>query len=356
MMGLIWELMNVLPRELKTSCVCILSLFLFLNTSAQTQANEFILLFYNVENLFDVQNDPMTNDDEFTPEGERHWTFKRLQRKLLNTSRAIIASAGWKMPAIIALCEIENKYVLEELRNKTPLKFTPYKIIHKESPDFRGIDVALLYNTEEFYPLAYEYLPLKDKNGNIRYSREILYVTGIIGGLDTLHIFVNHWPSRYSGVMETRELRNEAAKLLRTHIDQILSLNDRAKIVVLGDFNDQPHDESISKFLTAKPVTEKTSVKELYNLSTLWAGLYSGTLKYQWQWYTFDQVMVSGGLLNAHNGLYTSPEWAGVSTLPFLFEEDRTYGGKKLSRTYNGYHYNGGFSDHLPIWLKLQTH
>lgn len=340
---------------MKTSFGFILALFLFVNASGQETFNEFSFLFYNVENLFDIKNDSLTNDDEFTPEGERHWTNKRLNRKLLNTSKVILNASGWSAPAIVGLCEIENRYVLERLRKETPLKSIPYKIIHKESPDFRGIDVALLYNNEQFYPLQYEYYPLKNKAGEIRSSREILYVSGIIGGIDTVHIFVNHWPSRYSGIMETRELRNSAASLLREKVEELFKVNNNAKIVILGDFNDQPKDESMVKYLQAKVVNNTLSNSELYNLSYEWLNADSGTLKYQSQWFVFDQIIVSGGLLNSNEGIFTKPEWAYISNLPYLIEHDEKYGGEKLFRTYTGYNYNGGFSDHLPIVLKIKS-
>lgn len=341
---------------MKTSLSFIISVFLFLNISAQQNSNEFSILFYNVENMFDVKNDSLTNDDEFTPEGERHWTKRRLNKKLLNTSKVILSASGWSAPTLVALCEIENRYVLERLRKDSPLKSIPYKVIHKESPDSRGIDVALLYNDEQFYPLEYEYYPLTDKNGSIRNSREILYVSGIVGGVDTLHVFVNHWPSRYSGVMETRELRNGAARLLRQKIDLLFTKNTNSKIVVLGDFNDQPSDDSLVKYLRAKTNGDNLLSSELYNLSNEWLQLDYGTLKYQSQWFVFDQIIVSGGLLNTRKGIYAKQEWASICNLPFLSERDAKYGGEKPLRTYVGYKYNGGFSDHFPVLLKFQSH
>lgn len=341
---------------MKTSISLFIFVFLFLNTFAQQNSNEFSLLFYNVENLFDIKNDSLKNDDEYTPEGERHWTNKRLNKKLLNTSKVILSASGWNAPAIIALCEIENRYVLERLRKDTPLNSHSYRIIHKESPDFRGIDVALLYDTEQFYPLEYECYPLTDKNGKIRNSREILYVSGIIGEKDTLHIFVNHWPSRYSGVMETRELRNGAAHQLREKVDALFDANVNAKIVVLGDFNDQPKDESMQRYLRANANSSNVLSSELYNLSWAWEELDYGTLKYQSQWYIFDQIIVSGGLLKSQEGIYTKPDWASICNLSFLYERDEKYGGDKPFRTYSGYSYKGGFSDHFPILLKLQSH
>jgi len=340
---------------MKTSLSFIYFLFIILNTQAQQNASEYSVIFYNAENLFDVQNDSLTSDDEFTIEGARHWSYKKLNRKIQNTAKVILSSSGWEVPVLIGLCEIENRYVLEKLIKETPLNSTPYKIIHKESPDFRGIDVALLYHAEKFYPLQYEYYPLFLKNGELMHSREILYVLGIVDGIDTLHVFVNHWPSRYSGLMETRGLRNRAASLLREKIDDVLRKNSRSKIIVLGDFNDQPSDESILNYLNAIKLPAELHSNQLYNLSAEWESGDIGTLKYQSQWFVFDQIIVSGTLLKSESGLYGQSEWATICKLPFLLENDERYGGLKPKRTFNGYKYNGGFSDHLPVLLKLQV-
>uniref|UniRef100_UPI003217F778 endonuclease/exonuclease/phosphatase family protein n=1 Tax=uncultured Draconibacterium sp. TaxID=1573823 RepID=UPI003217F778 len=340
---------------MKTSFSFIVLIILLLNARAQQNVSQYSILFYNVENLFDVRNDSLTNDDEFTFEGERHWSYKRLNRKLQNTAKVILGSSGWEAPSLVGLCEIENRFVLEKLLKETPLKSFPYKIIHKESPDFRGIDVALLYNAKQFYPLKYEYYPIVWESGDTIKSREILHVSGIMGGIDALHVFVNHWPSRYSGIMETRELRNRAATLLRIKTDEVLKNNSDSKIVVLGDFNDQPNDESIKTYLQAKRVPSEPESSGLYNLSIDWEQLGYGSLKYQSQWFIFDQIIVSAALLSSKEGLYTQPEWASICKLPFIFEIDEKYGGLKPKRTFNGFKYNGGFSDHFPVLLRLQV-
>jgi hypothetical protein len=320
----------------------------------QSNTSEFSILFYNVENLFDIQNNPDTEDDFFIPEGDYHWTSKRLNLKLLNISKVILSASGWNVPDIVVFCEIENRYVLEKLTNDTPLKSVPYKIIHKESPDHRGIDVGLIYNPERFFPLEYSYYPLlvKDKQLN---TREILYVSGIVNGTDTLHIFGNHWPSRYSGFLETKSLRKAAANLLRSKVDELNQKHGSPKIVIVGDFNDNPEDESLSVFLKAKKVEQPVRGNQLYNLFFDRQRINSGTLKYQSQWFIFDQIIVSGSLLSASSGIYTSPENAKILALPFLLEDDQKFGGKKPFRTYYGFSYNGGFSDHLPVLLQINT-
>jgi hypothetical protein len=352
----IWELLSELKRKMKNR-LFIFSLFLLLHIAAFSQhaSGEFTLIFYNVENLFDIVNDPLTMDEEFTPKGDRRWTYKRFHKKLLDISKVILGASGWHPPHLIALCEIENRYVLEKLLSDTPLRSFPYKIIHKESPDRRGIDVALLYNADVFYPLEYNYLPLKTKNDSVIKSREILYVSGILNNTDTLHLYANHWPSRYSGLMETRSLRNLAANILHEHVQLLQKKHFEPKVIITGDFNDQPGDESLSVYLNAIKFSDNRTETQLYNLSFPWTKQEIKTLKFQSQWMVFDQIIVSGSLLNENAPIFTRPEWAEIVQLPFLLEKDEKFGGMKINRTYIGFKYNGGFSDHLPVLLKLQT-
>lgn len=338
---------------MKTKFVILLIFSLCYNNAfPQFQNEEFFFLFYNVENLFDTKDNPDTADDEFTPAGFRHWTPKRLNRKLTQLSKVMLAASEWTPPHLIALCEIENRYVLERLLNDTPLINYPYQIIQKNSPDPRGIDVALLYNEEVFYPLHYKYIPI---DSMIR-TREILYVQGILNNIDTLHLFVNHWPSRYSGLLESRKNRNMAAMTLRRYVESVQELHHEPKIIITGDFNDQPTDESLMIHLKAKPTIDDTPVgNDLYNLSMTWMENDIKTLKHQSQWSVFDQFIVSGSMLNPTNTIYTTPEMATIVKLPFLLEKDEKFGHYKLYRTYTGYRYHGGFSDHLPVSLKLRV-
>ncbi len=331
-------------------------LFILISISSFSQKNteQFSILFYNVENLFDTKNNPETEDDEYTHKGEKYWTNQKLNQKLQNISKVILSSAGWDLPALVALCEVENKYVLEKLKNDSPLRSKQYKIIHKESPDHRGTEVAVLYNPQQFVPITYNYFPLKDKNDAVIATREILYLSGIVGETDTLHIFVNHWPSRYSGMLETKADRMLAAQTLRQKVNALFELYSNPKIIIVGDFNDQPTNESIQQTLAAKKVENEIENKALYNLSYPWMSENSGTLKFQSQWSVFDQIIVSGYLLNSGSGYLAKAENASIISFPFLFEKDEKYGGQKPKRTYYGYQYLGGFSDHLPVLLQLQ--
>jgi len=321
---------------------------------SQQNAHNFSILFYNVENLFDTEDNPETEDNYFTPDGEFHWTGKRLNFKLLNISKAILSASGWSVPDILLFCEIENREVLEKLIRNTPLKSYPFKIIHKDSPDHRGIDVGMIYNQDRFYPLEYQYYQLEVNQKKVN-TREILYVSGVVNDTDTLHIFGNHWPSRYSGFMETKSLRNAAAKLLKTKVDELYQKYQSPKIVIMGDFNDNPEDESLFEVLLAKKVDVSIPENQLYNLFFDRKRVNSGTLKYQSQWFIFDQIIVSGSLLTANSGFQTSPENAKIVTLPFLLEQDEKFGSNKPFRTYYGFSYNGGFSDHLPVLLELNS-
>jgi hypothetical protein len=341
---------------MKLSLFHFLFLFVFIGFKTYSQENrdEITFLFYNVENLFDVEDNPETDDLEFTPEGDRHWTYSRLNKKLLNISKIIISAGGWEPPGIVALCEVENRKVLELLVEKTPLKSVSYEIIHKESPDHRGIDVAFLYNPKVFYPLKYEYFPLLTPKGKIVKTREILYVSGILNQQDTLHFFINHWPSRYSGLLETKSLRIQAAQLVCEKVNNLFNELTSPKIIIAGDFNDQPADESITEFLRAEKFSEEPADKKLYNLAYSWLGNGRGTIKYQAQWFVFDQIMVSGALLKSSRGFMTGLQNALVVNPPFLLEDDKKFGGKQPFSTYNGFTYQGGFSDHFPVLLKLK--
>lgn len=335
------------------------SIFLFcffcliVGVYSQKTPHSYNILFYNTENLFDTLDDPVTADEEFTPQGLRHWTNKRFNRKINNLAKVILNSSGWDLPIIIGLCEIENRHVLEMLLMNTPLNSFPFNIIHKDSPDGRGIDVALLYNEDLFYPVKYKYLPLIGESNSVIKTREILYVSGVVDKIDTVHIFLNHWSSRYGGLLETRPMRILAAKTLNKEIKILSEKHVDPKIVIMGDFNDQPCDISISRYLKTAESLTKIKPEAIYNLSVYPESKVDGTIKYRGHWSVFDQIIVSGTLLETDKGLITMYRSASIVELPFLFTKDEKYGGLKLNRTYMGYKYKGGFSDHLPVMIKL---
>jgi endonuclease/exonuclease/phosphatase family metal-dependent hydrolase len=307
------------------------------------------IMFYNTENTFDTIDDPATRDDEFTPNGMRHWTGYRYFKKIQSLYKVIVSAGGWYPPELVGLCEIENERVLQDLTSSTPLSKFEYDFIHKDSPDQRGIDVALLYNPLKFKPLKTEFLPIP-LPGKYRPTRDILYAKGETAGPDTLHVFINHWPSKWGGETETRRKRILSAKKLRSKVDSILKKEKNAKIIITGDFNDEPHKESLAGTLKAEKTSANIQSSSLYNLSYKWEN--QGTHKYQGQWAVLDQFIVSGALLRNKN-LQANKHRAYIFQLPALLIEDEKHTGSKANRTYSGYRYLGGFSDHLPIILDL---
>lgn len=338
---------------LKLQILCMLVLLCPLVSPAQNSIQKINILFYNVENLFDVTDDPNIEDEEFLPESDRHWTGKRFEDKINKIAKAIIASCEFEMPDIIGLCEVENRYVLEELTEQTTLSNFNYSIIHKDSPDKRGIDVALIYRKAKLEPVRYNYVPLHYPNGEINKTREILHATFETQSGDTIHVFFNHWPSRYGGQAETEQYRIMAAQTLRNEVDLINNTEHHAKVIIMGDFNDQPQNKSLNNILDARFENSEKQSGELINLSAKW--LPNGTLKYQQSWQIFDQIIVSDYLLDKSSKTYTSESNAQIVNLPFLLVDDETYKGKKLFRTYLGYRYEGGFSDHLPVRLEINV-
>jgi hypothetical protein len=315
------------------------------------------IVFYNTENLFDPADDSLTNDNEYTPTGMRGWTYTKFQRKLLNLSKVLVGIGGWEAPEIIGMCEVENRFVLYKLINDTPLSKIGYKIIHKDSPDPRGIDVAMIYRPEKFTPIIYKAIPVKFPNDPNSRTRDILYVKGKVMGKETLHVFVNHWPSRYGGYTTTKPKRAVAASILRHVTDSIMQTDSLARIVIMGDFNDEPNDESITEVLKARNDSIHLSKTDLYNLmtgyATRWRG---GTNKFRESWSVIDQIIISSSLLHSETGLYTNAKAAHIYDAPYLLMEDKTYFGLKPFRTYLGPRYQGGFSDHLPVYVDVYLH
>lgn len=308
-------------------------------------------MFYNAENFFDCVNDSLTNDDEFTPDGTRRWHWKRFQEKADRMAKVILAAGKWNAPVIVGLCEIENLFVLEYLVKKTAISKLNYKVIHKDSPDIRGIDVALLYRPELFKPVSYEAIAVVDSLDPSFHTRDILQVSGIINGCDTLHVFVNHWPSRYGGIMETKAYRKLAAEKLKTAVVRINSRFRNAKIICLGDFNDNPLNESLAEVLNSKLSDNPDIPDELINLSGEWLSGEIQTLKNQYSWDVFDQIIVSDHVLRGTSCCYSIR--AEIFHSEFLLEPDVKFGGLKPRRTYVGFTFQNGFSDHLPVLLRF---
>ncbi len=361
--GLVVKMCSSKNFVMKTSLIFFLILIGFENLVSQKPniatepEKKMRIAFYNAENLFDIYNDSLTNDDEFTPEGMRHWDNYRFYAKINNLSKVIIGIGEWNLPAIVGLCEVENEFVLKKLIYSTPLSKFDYRFIHFESPDPRGIDVAMLYRKSEFKPLIYCPFRINFPVDTASSTRDILYVKGIIGDADTLHVFVNHWPSRYGGYLVSKPKRAYVAEVLKSKVDSILNSNNSANILIMGDFNDGPDDESLVNILKAKKDTLNFKSTDLINLIGLNEKKFkTGTNKYREQWSCIDQLIVSGNLLLPGNKIKIAGDGAHVYDASYLLEEDEQFLGVKMNRTYVGPVYHGGYSDHLPVYLDVESH
>ncbi len=305
--------------------------FIFLFSFSSARAQVFVEL--NCENLFDIEHDEGKNDQEFMPDGSRRWTRTRYWNKL-NGVGQVILSCSDQLPDLVALVEVENDSVLHDLTKRSLLRGAGYEYLMTQSPDLRGIDVALLYQPLRFRPLCYDYLevpPLKD----MRSTRDILYIKGETPRADTLHLFVLHAPSRYGGELQTRPHRRQVMNVVLNAIDSLKGAN----IIVAGDFNDYSDSPSLRQ-LSGSGLINVTERAKGSN------GRAQGTYRYQGEWHSIDHVLVSQPLYEHVDSVY-------INDAPFLLEEEKTYGGWKPRRTYNGYSYQRGYSDHLPLVVKF---
>ena len=304
------------------------------------------IMFYNVENLFDIYDDTLTDDDEFLPSGIRRWNYQRYSRKINSVFKTIMAAGEWEPPAIAAFCEIENRKVLEDLIYGTNLSKYNYRIIHKDSPDERGIDVCLIYRNDIAEIIDYHYFKPAEL-GNEFTTRYVLYARLLIDA-DTVHFFVNHWPSRRGGVLAGEALRTRIAETVREKVDSLAGAHSSPKIIITGDFNATP-DDRVTAILTSYSKHDISMI----NLSAAISGR-QGTYRYIGAWETIDQVIISDALINCSGGVFTGPGLFRVFRPDFLMKKDQKYPGLTPFSTYSGYRYQGGYSDHLPVLLDLK--
>jgi len=313
------------------------------------------IVFYNTENFYDPYNDTTKLDDEFTAKGKKRWTYSKFSIKLTHLAKTLMALGEGGLPALIGLSEIENRYVMKKIVNESPLKKFRYRYVHYESPDARGIDVALLYRPDLFTMISSRAIRIRFPSDTALKTRDILYVRGIFFHEDTIHVFVNHWPSKLGGISESESRRKYVASVLRKCVDTLFQKNPESNILIMGDFNDEPDQPSINEVLGARPIHPGCRPDELVNLmcdkQQDWT---HGTHKFQGKWTIIDQFMVSGSLIIKTSGLHASPEDARIFNPDFLLEKETTFLGTKPLRTYAGPHYIGGFSDHLPIYLDIR--
>lgn len=291
----------------------------------------------NCENLLDCRHDSLKNDTEFLPDGSYHWTRTRYWRKLDRVGQTIIACGvkgqSWQLPDMVALCEVENDSVLHDLTRRSLLRNARYDYVMTNSPDERGIDVALVYSPFSFRLIRSHSVrvePIKD----MRPTRDILYASGVIASGDTLHVIVAHLPSRRGGERHSRPFRMAAADRVAAVADSVYNVSKDAKIIIAGDFNDYANSASV-RMLCGK------RLKDISAEATGRNGA-KGTYRYQGEWGSLDHILVSESL--ARNVVHCY-----INDAPFLVEPDEKYGGVKPRRNYLGPRYQNGFSDHLPL-------
>ena len=289
----------------------------------------------NCENLFDCHHDSLKQDTEWLPASVRNWTPARYWRKVNHIGQEILSCQENGIPDLVAMVEVENDSCLIDLTRRSLLRHAGYEYLMTESPDVRGIDVALLYQPFSFRPICYDCLSIAPLEG-MRPTRDILYVQGEIITGDTLHVFVVHAPSRFGGEKQTRPNRQVVAERL---IKEIGHLAANAKVVVAGDFNDEA-DSPALQYLESRGLHNATREAKGQN------GQANATYRYQGRWESIDHIFVSAALNHKVAKSF-------VNDAPFLLEEDKKYGGVKPFRTFNGLRYQRGFSDHLPLVICL---
>lgn len=321
--------------------LCLIWLVLFpLFGFAQEEDASLLIVELNTENLFDTTHDSLKNDYDFLPDGNYHWSRHRYWQKVNRIGQTIIACGDgpkWRLPDLVALCEVENDSVLMAITKRSLLRKARYEYIMTHSPDERGIDVALLYSPFSFAPVGSQSIRIIPVAG-MKPTRDILYVKGRVITGDTLHVFVVHAPSRSGGEVQSRPYRLHVATALANAIDSVYSSSPEAKVIVTGDFNDYSNSPSL-QLLYAHGLKNVSSEAKGHNGA-------KATYRYHGEWRSLDQMLVSRNLKDNVAGCW-------IGDYPFLLEPDEKYGGVKPHRNYYGPRYNNGFSDHLPLIMEL---
>lgn len=318
-------------------------------TVAKPEAVPITVVFYNVENLFDTHDDPGFGDDDFTPGGKLRWTEERYERKLHQLAEAI-SMAGAELPVMIGLCEVENKNVVEDLSKTPPLDRGHYEVVHQDSPDERGIDVALLVDRKR--ALVGETVWLTVDLGADR-TRDILHATMDLKGTGPLEVFVNHWPSRREGEQESAPKRMAAARTVRDEVDRLLALDPSARIIIMGDLNDEPLDASLKKGLITDELIGDDHGADLYDLVGMDRLEPVGSISHKGEWQYFDHLIVSRSLAFPEKSGLHAVSAAAVKDPHLIFHHPKY--GDQPNRTFSGTKYHrDGYSDHLPVVLRLE--
>jgi len=310
--------------------------------------------FYNVENLFDIYDDPLTNDAEYLPNGANAWDSTKYANKLLNLSKVISDMASDLSPdgiAVLGVAEIENRLVLEDLVATPKLKDRNYKIVHYDSPDRRGVDVGLIYQEKYFKVKNSASYRLVFENDPNYFTRDQLIVTGDMDGED-VSIIVAHWPSRRGGQKASEPNRIQAAQLGRKIIDSLLNDNPAAKIILMGDLNDDPINKSVAEYIRAKGKVEKMTSGDMYNVMYDHYKSGNGTLAWNDAWNLFDQIIVSESFVNKDTTSYIFHK-SFVYKKDYIIQQEGNYAGYPL-RTHAGGVYLNGYSDHFPVYMVIK--
>lgn len=348
--------------------VAALLLLMSLSASAQKTQQNYVIGFYNLENLFDIYDDPVKNDSEFLPEGKNKWTQAKYEKKLHNMAKVIrsMADNNKRWHTILGISEIENRLVIEDLVSQPEIADANYQIVHYDSPDRRGVDVALLYKPDQFTYLDSEAIPF-DFNSDIDFSdtdtsyfktRDILMVHGLIAG-EHFAFYVAHLPSRVGG--KGGNLRSRGAEIIYNHSREMEAKYPGIKIVAMGDMNDNPTDDSMAKYLHGQEHLENVTPTEFYSpyISMLKAGY--GSLCYQGVWSIYDLELVNYNLAHAPDGgLKIQPvtknhgkEYYGVVfKRPWMTTQKGQYKGYPF-RTFSNGAFVGGYSDHYPTYIVI---
>ena len=334
-----------------------LCMALFAVATLSAQDKPYSVVFYNLENLFDIYNDPETHDDEFTPQGVKQWNDTRYQKKLTNMERVLfdVAAQQKEYPIVIGVSEIENRSVLEDLISQPKLKGANYRICHYDSPDARGVDVAFLYRPDVFKIQGSDNIKLHVEGlPNFR-TRDLVVMWGTIEN-EPFYFLVSHWPSRLGGKEASQFKRDACAKQIREIKDSLLRENPATKVIVMGDFNDDATDDSIVEVMGAKGKVKELEEGDFFNPynEMLRAGL--GTLAYQDEWNLFDNICVTENLVNAERGtlriIKGKKFYGNIFTRPYMLQLEGQYKNYPL-RTFVTNNFQNGFSDHFPVYIYI---
>ena len=323
--------------------------------SQEIESSRRIIAFYNLENLFDTIDDPDTYDEDYTPSGKLNYTsfdYGRKLRKLSSIIRKIGSDESDSGPHILGVSEVENRQVLEDLISQPELDSLSYAIAHVDSPDLRGIDVALIYREDIFFPLTYESFEVRiwDDSGQRVFTRDVLWVHGIMDA-EEIHLLVNHWPSRRGGAERSSSKRMKAAYVNKKIIERIRGQQSNAKILILGDFNDDPTDKSLVQGLGARSYKRLDTMGFFSPMIRLFKKGYN-TLAYRDQIHVFDQILLSSNFIDSKTEDGFKFHRAGVYNPSRLYVREGKYKGYP-NRSFQNGRYAGGYSDHFPVYVEL---